>query len=124
MKKTDLAWAAGFLDGEGHFRATRAEIVLRKNGKKGVKSYSYFQIAVVQSHPTVLNRLQKIIGGAISGPYHYPPSKPYLSMVVCTDAEKAFKKLFPYLSEVKRAQGKKAISEVIKRNAILGRKLR
>lgn len=123
MKKTNLAWAAGFLDGEGHFRATRVQIVTRKNGKKGIKSYSYFQIAVVQSHLAVLNRLKRIIGGAIQGPYHYPPSKPYWSMVVCTNAEKVFKKLFPYLSIVKRAQGKAAISQVIKRNARLERRL-
>lgn len=86
MKKTDLAWAAGFLDGEGHFYATKNQYARRSNGKIGAKSYSYFKIATVQSHIDVLNRLKRIIGGSISGPYDYPPSQPYYSFCVCTDA--------------------------------------
>lgn len=119
--KIDLAWAAGFLDGEGHFQATKNQFVKRKNGEIGAKSYSYFKITAVQSHVAVLNRLKRILGGTISGPYHYPPSKPYHSYQVCTNTEEAFKKLLPYLSSVKRAQGQKALLKVETQNR-LGRK--
>lgn len=114
MKQTDLAWAAGFLDGEGHFRATKTQKVLRKNGKgMRIKSYSYFQIAAVQSDVRVLTRLKRILGGAISGPHgpYTTQSKPFFSFNVSTNAEEVFNKLVPYLSEVKKDQGKQAIRE-------------
>jgi hypothetical protein len=123
MKKTDLAWAAGFLDGEGHFYCTKTYVVPRKRGKgKRVKAYPYFKIAAVQSNRIVLDRLQRIIGGSISGPYDYPPSEPYFSFCLCTNALKIFKKLYPYLSTVKRFQGEAAEEKLKEQNKL--RKLR
>jgi hypothetical protein len=121
VKKTDLAWAAGFLDGEGYFSCTKTEYVRKKHAKGWrIKAYPYFKIAAVQSDRQVLDKLKNIIGGSISGPYDYPPSAPYFSFCVCTNALKIFKQLFPYLSTVKRQQGSKAMTKLKK----LTRKLR
>src|ERR1700682_5170534 len=101
--KTELAWAAGFLDGEGTFC-----ISWRKN-KKSTKSYGYFRICASQSHRKVFDRLKKIIGGSVTGPYPHSRGKSYFQFCLSKNAENMFWKLFPYLSKVKRLQGGKAI---------------
>ena len=118
-KQTEWAWSAGFLDGEGYFHATKRQHYITKDGSLGhVKNKSRFLITVAQSDTRVLKRLQKVIGGSISGPYTYPPSKPYWNLAVCTNADAVFKKLLPYLPPVKKAQGKAAIIKVKELNAL------
>ena len=57
---TELAWAAGFWDGEGNFNATLP---------KGNKAY-ILQAKVTQIHRDTLERFQAAVGlGKIYGPY-------------------------------------------------------
>jgi hypothetical protein len=125
VKKTDLAWAAGFLDGEGYFQSTKTQYVQRKD-RRGlrIKSYSYFKInaAQTQSNVYVLNKLKRILGGSITGPYRHKSGSnqsPYYTFCLCTNAEKMFRKMYPYLERTKRLQGSKAISKSKKENSRL-----
>lgn len=59
MDKTEAAWAAGFIDGEGHFGRT--------NSKGGPNRR--LVIAVAQVHREPLDRLQGLFGGTVYGPY-------------------------------------------------------
>ena len=102
MTKVELAWAAGFIDGEGTFYTTKRQQVLTEKGYR-TKAYPYFRLSVAQKDRRVLNKLKSIVGGAISGPFHYPPSKPYYMFCLC-NAETVFKKLKPYLSDSKTGQ--------------------
>src|SRR5687768_1818337 len=58
----ELAWAAGFFDGEGHIRCDE--------DKKGRR---YVQLSVAQVHTEVLEKFKRVVGdlGNIYGPYQY-----------------------------------------------------
>ena len=94
---TELAWAAGFFDGEG-------SIQLRKTG---------LQLYVGQTDPRPLERFAAAVGvGKVNGPYgpyarNGTPNtwKPmYAWQVGGRKAEAVFALLQPFLSEPKREQ--------------------
>jgi hypothetical protein len=92
----DYAWAAGFIDGEGHI------------GTRLNTSNTYqISIQVHQKGTEPLDRLQKIFGGKVytqhSKPGIYKWSIQKRQLVLDT-----IDKLWPYLTEVKRAQATKA----------------
>ncbi len=60
-KKGELAWAAGFLDGEGNFGCSRLK-------RKFTTSY-VFNITAMQIDRRPLDRLASILGGSVTGPY-------------------------------------------------------
>lgn len=95
--REELAWAAGFFDGEGHVR-----------GKGGTITKSEMQVG--QKTVGCLERLQRALGniGYIGGPYHkeYPVYFWYLTKT--SDVDKALTALWPFLSEPKRNQAIKA----------------
>lgn len=101
IKDTELAWAAGFLDGEGTFGIQR---------QKDRKPYLYVQAG--QTDRQVLDRLQEAIGGKVYGPYvqKNPKHKPYFYFRI-TGNEKTkivWETIWEWLSPVKREQALEA----------------
>lgn len=112
FSKTELAWAAGFFDGEGTtscYRRTSAY------GKK--KKYPILKMQVVQAEPTTLERFREALGGMglLYGPYQMPSHKGkttyYYSIHRQDDVQAAMLLLWPYLSGVKRKQIESAIEK-------------
>lgn len=95
---TDYAWAAGFIDGEGHFGARRT--------KHGTYQVS---IQVHQKGDEPLQRLKSIFGGAVyktgrEDIYKWSIQRRALVEQVVLD-------LWPYLTDVKRNQAHVALSK-------------
>lgn len=94
----ELAWAAGFADGEGYFGYS-----LKSNG--GAIAFVVSQ----SGSPELLYRLQTILGvGRVNGPYQSKAKnrKPHWRFVVNKRADFRYvvAALWPYLGTVKRAQ--------------------
>ena len=98
LRKTALAWAAGFFDGEGHVRTKKDA------GKRRA------ELQVAQKTVECLERLKTAVGsvGTIGGPYHteYPVYFWYLTRT--SDVDKVLTRLWPYLSGPKRRQAEGA----------------
>jgi LAGLIDADG endonuclease len=100
---TELAWAAGFIDGEGCFSIL-----------KGVK-YSYFRLTVAQVDRRPLDRLAKIFElGNVKGPYQRSGVRiiqyraPIFNWTLTgTSAKKIYNLVQPYLSEPKQEQAQR-----------------
>ena len=94
----ELAWAAGFFDGEGCFGA----YLKRKGGR------TYGRISIAQCDPQVLERFQKAIGyGVIKGPTQQRENwSPRWDFIINSQSEvrEVCAKLRPHLSPVKVAQ--------------------
>lgn len=103
----NLAWCAGFIDGEGSFTLVR-----RKNGNHA------FRVAAAQSHEAVLIRLQSILGGRVFGPYgpygnSLQKTPNWLWAIQTTnETRETLRDLWPYLGIVKREQAMAALSEI------------
>jgi len=103
-RETDLAWAAGFIDGEGTF-------YFKDSGSFG----SSIILRVGQCEPTTLRRLQATFGGKVYGPYK--PSSPlskkvrYEFRLNGTKLRGVIKELWPYLSGPKRKQYNEAVAK-------------
>ena len=94
MSETELAWAAGFFDGEGCSHVARST-------KPNVSPY--VRLAVAQKERGPLFRFQDAVGtGTINGPYGGGVS--YWSAGGRLQARAVMEKLWPYLSEPKRDQ--------------------
>jgi len=104
-REIELAWAAGFMDGEGHICA------------RGRKDYytPLFKLSACQVDPQVLHRLKMAIDiGKVYGPtIRKEPQQPIYQFVITgKEAILAYYKLYPYLSPVKQAQGNTALEKV------------
>lgn len=89
MTDTDIAWAAGFFEGEGHVKA-----VVRGRSK------SYISIDVSQVYREPLDKLQELFGGKVYGPYGpYATNKQayFLYTAYNTKAVNALTLMMPYL---------------------------
>ena len=93
MKKTDYAWAAGFIDGEGCF--------VRTNGRLP-------KLQISQVDPMVLFKLMRILGGTVRGPYQHktnPNARPIYRYSISGQAlYQHMPMLEKYLGDIKRAQ--------------------
>lgn len=99
----ELAWSAGFLDGEGNFCAPNESAGRIKRR---------FKIQACQVDREVLDRLEVALGGSVRGPYgpYSGNRQPYYQWCVYGPAAKeAFALLEPYLGSVKLEQGKRAL---------------
>ena len=102
----ELAWAAGFFDGEGH-------IGLVKTGQN-----RHIHIQICQTIDGPLERFQAILGlGKIYGPY-IPKKmagkrKPYKQLHIDTfeHVQYTICRLWPWLSKPKRNQAKRVLEE-------------
>ena len=105
MNNTELAWAAGFFDGEGSICST---------ARKTKHGDSYHMIvSISQTDPRPLERFRLAVGmGKVGGPYNtfnaYTKQvyKPVYAFRLHTAGEvlTMVAKLWPYLSEPKRDQ--------------------
>src|ERR1044072_2281967 len=99
MAETELAWAAGFFDGEGNTRA-----IIRR------AKYKSLHVSITQVEKSNLERFQKAIGlGKINGPYKYekrPREKPFYRFRLCRQADigRFVFLVWKYLSRPKRDQ--------------------
>jgi LAGLIDADG-like domain len=100
----ELAWAAGFFDGEG---------CISTSNKK------YLRISIPQADPRPLLRFQAAVGvGKIRGPLRPPSFKPsYKSLwryhvYRASDIEFVLEQLWPYLSEPKKKQALRVFEAV------------
>jgi hypothetical protein len=94
---TELAWAAGFFDGEG------STILDARPGRK-----VSLKVQVAQTEPTVLERFRKAVGvGNINGPYRrneVNQADYWQFRVQGAGALDVLKALWPFLSYAKRDQ--------------------
>jgi len=103
MSETELAWAAGFFDGEG------CSYMLKSTSSGTARRvYSAFRLAVAQVELQPLERFMRALGfGRINGPYQQKKAsrRPHYQWCVSgMDAVSAIEAMWPYLSEPKRAQ--------------------
>lgn len=104
----DLAWAAGFFDGEGCFTASAK---VRYQTSEGPKSRRYLNLTVAQKYDPLLVRLREMFGaGGIYAQKERPTSSAGFKWA-CNGRE-AFhvaNLLWPYLGERKRADFKRTL---------------
>lgn len=99
----DIAWAAGFIEGEGTVR-----INLKRN------KYKYFIISVSQTSTKPLDKLKSIFGGKVYGPYQprgIGKKLHYLYQIHGKSAEIAANLVLPYLFD-KGIQCRAALKEI------------
>ena len=106
---SELAWAAGFFDGEGWIGSRYATCAKEK------PKYRRIEIGITQVDPEVLNRFKNAVGvGAVKGPYYSDLKRGrsrrwYFSAAGAVTAWRVFWDLEPYLSPIKRAQFTEAL---------------
>jgi len=101
--ETELAWCAGFFDGEGYIGYHYTTPI-----------YLQLRLEIGQKDKRVLERFRKAVGRtgvSINGPHKNGRSTRYVLGIHNDNAIKVFNLLKPYLSEVKLEQGKEAIKE-------------
>lgn len=102
---TELAWAAGFYDGEGCLTT------LRYRGRQNGYTQPQMMLAQVELQP--LQRfLAAVEAGRIKGPYgpHKGQKQPQWRWTVCSrgDVKHVLEVLWPYLSDPKKEQALRA----------------
>ncbi len=107
--KVDLAWAAGFYDGEGHCHWHHKE-------RKG-RQYGYIGISIAQVEKQPLEKFLGIVQvGKIYGPYGgRSKNNPTPYYVYCTNSEKAeivLDLLSPYLCYPKKKQAQEVFDKL------------
>jgi len=114
----ELAWAAGFFDGEGStIWTTRRPRKAGRLPKTGIRSWTYHnvQLSVSQSGqelPEVLTRFKQALGiGWLGGPYVHGKRQPiwHYSVSGFERVQAVVAMLWRYLSSTKRAQAKRCL---------------
>jgi hypothetical protein len=105
----ELAWAAGFVDGEGCFGSYRRT----RRGNYGM------QMGINQCDPEVLHRFRNAVGGLgnITGPFDKtagglrPNTRPQWIYQVgaAADVREVVRLLWPYLGTIKREQARRML---------------
>jgi hypothetical protein len=96
MRATEIAWAAGFFDGEGHIYFHRGQ------------SSSAVRLRVRQREPELLLRFQRAVGGY--GRIYREKSGIYSFECEGWRAYEIVNALWPYLGSHKRTQYERAIA--------------
>jgi hypothetical protein len=105
-RETDLAWAAGFIDGEGCINIAHKSTISRY-GKK----YNYYSLAVMvgQITPEPLLKLKEMFGGHIRGPIIKENRRPsFMWSISSRNSADMLQKLLPYLI-VKKSEALNAL---------------
>lgn len=122
MGEVELAWAAGFFDGEGYTGYYWA----CRDGRHRTPGF-VGHTTIAQTHPEVLERFQKAVGvGKVMGPYkgrteRNQPRWEYQTAIKGTLL--IAKLLNPYLSSVKRAQFKRVVDAYQQHKASQGTRM-
>lgn len=101
LNRENLAWAAGFFDGEGHSR----------NGRRGALAVTISQA----DSPVLLERFRSAVGvGTIRGPYTHkarPKQRPFYvyDALGFENTQHCLCVLWPWLGAVKREQARSAL---------------
>jgi hypothetical protein len=116
INREELAWAAGFLDGEGNFGFYNH---VTRQTKKGLRTYAALNVTAAQIERRVLDRLKKAVGaGHVNGPYNKrrPNSKPLYCFVGTSfeDCQHIIGVVWNWLSPVKQIQASKALIQAVK----------
>lgn len=113
----ELAWAAGYFDGEGN---------VGYYGGKGDGSYRSLRLAIGNTQLAELERFQRAVGGlgSITGPTQLPGRRPIWKWQIQNSdgARSVLSMLWPYLSDNKRRDAAQALEkyrEVIEQRASL-----
>ena len=110
VNREDLAWAAGFADGEGSFHPT-------VDCRPSRKPHPRFEIG--QSDIRALERFQKVLpfGAHVSGPYYlnHPRRAPHWRYYVngFENVQALLSLLWTWLGPVKRQQAKSTLKECV-----------
>jgi hypothetical protein len=98
MRKTDLAWAAGIIDGEGALMMTRARPGVNRRKTMGYQ----IRVSVRMTHLPTIERLGSILGGIVkqAGKVKCPSKhrQAYEWIIFDADTECVLPKLLPYLT--------------------------
>lgn len=109
----ELAWAAGFFDGEGTIACSFSH---RKTSRDG--GNRTLQIQIGQTDPFVLRRFQKAVGGlgVVYGPYSRPNGRAkkiwFWSVANFEHVQAVVAMLWKFLSPIKRQQAFLALQKV------------
>jgi hypothetical protein len=109
MNTHELAWAAGFVDGEGHFAFLRGRRRTIKEGRRTIKNIA---LNITQKDRAPLVRFAKAVGvGRVSGRYGNGSGRLYWRYSVTTfqGVQAATAKLWNWLGVRKRRQARKVI---------------
>jgi hypothetical protein len=110
----ELAWAAGFYDGEGCTQLMHVQPYLKMEKPYRNKDYPTIRIIVTQADRPILERFQNAVGGGnITGPItkNRPGRKPlYRLSKNGPAAAEILRAIWPWLSEPKRDQALAAIA--------------
>ena len=101
--QSELAWAAGFFDGEGNTRLEQSSDKRRR----------YLRISIGQTEKETLLRFQRAVGGIgkIYGPYQKGIRQPIWTYSARgNDAKGALNLILPFCSSPKRNQAQEAIN--------------
>ena len=103
MNETELAWLAGWIEGEGTFCVTSGV-----GGNSG-KRYQRVCLNAVSTDLDVLEYVRSIAGGRVYGPYNngtWPNGKPYYQWTLATAAqcEATIRQLLPLMVSARRKE--------------------
>lgn len=110
MTREELAWAAGFIDGEGHIGTHECQ----KSRPTDQRNYVAISINVSQCNRQPLDRLQKTLElGKVWGPYkkkNKTHSDFYLFSVTGIErTQQALAKIWEWLGDIKKVQATEAL---------------
>ena len=112
-RESELAWAAGFFDGEGCTSATKM------GGSPRFPTRRYPLIGIAQVDRAVLDRFRDAVGfGKVTGPYEKknPNARPQYrySIQGFVPVTTVMARLWPWLGEIKRQQARSHLLAFIK----------
>lgn len=110
--EVEVAWAAGFWEGEGSVRCA----LTRNRSKVGVV-YAHLCVTATQRDREPLDRLVAILGGGVYGPYVYgdydPPRTHYNWTIWGKKAEAAIARIEPHLTRRRKEQIQRARDKIL-----------
>ena len=105
--REELAWAAGFIDGEGSF-------TIHSKGR-------YPRLSATQAHEEPLRRLQKLWGGTVGIQRQARPGHKtvyYWELYGFNKTQNAFAQMHTWLGQVKRDKAIKVLREHVERKLL------
>lgn len=103
VRISDIAWAAGFLEGDGHFGYHKQGKFKRKDGSFG-KKYGQPVVVADQVNPEPLIKLASLFGGAFLGPYKTTRQPKYRWEMSSNKAAALMMTMWSFMSKVKQDQ--------------------
>lgn len=117
IPETEVAWAAGFFDGEGSIFVNKQRVPRPERAGSPVYDIVSPNISISQVDRRPLERFARVVGGReVSGPYkpRHEKAREYYRWDACgrPSVHRVLCILWPYLSEAKREQARKVWEEL------------